>query len=323
MNDNRVRLEEAPMALSGQLEVFPLEEVLRLLARAHQTGCLRVEGPANGRIYLTAGSLSLVTVQSDDELRRQLIASGLTAEQSLGHVESGSGTLAEALAADVSPASLTEFVKEQCVENLYRVRQPRAGSFVFSLDAAPRYATGQSFDLEMLVSEADRRALEWQEIGRSLPDLAAPLGLVPTLDGDEVTLRAGAWRMLAALTGERSVRQVATVLGLTEFQAARAMSDLARQRLIGPVGGEESGPGRPMPADADSVSGWEPAEPLEPVAGASSPVERRGDSEAFLESVFGELDPGSGQDDDGDDPEGFGLLRQRGLGASFRDPAGN
>ena len=57
------------MTLSGNIESFPLSEVLRLAARAQQSGLLRVEsGGIHGRIYFSDGFLTYATTRDHDDL---------------------------------------------------------------------------------------------------------------------------------------------------------------------------------------------------------------------------------------------------------------
>ena len=59
------------MSLTGHIDVFPLEEVLRLLARSYKSGCLRVDAPdLHGRVFMNGGSVTFATVGSDEDLRR-------------------------------------------------------------------------------------------------------------------------------------------------------------------------------------------------------------------------------------------------------------
>ncbi len=223
------------MSLSGNLEIFPLEEVLRLLSRSHQSGCLRVEGHAAGRVYMENGSVSYACIDPDDAFRSVLIANGLVTDESLRRLEGSGGTLSEALSPDNSTSTLIDVIREQAVESLYRIRRPATGPFAFTVDTRPRYATGQSFDIEMLISEADRRAAEWGAIEEVVPDLDSPWRMVPQLDQESVQLSDSAWRFLAAMEGKASVGAIADRLGFTSFQAARTMAELARTRLVQPA----------------------------------------------------------------------------------------
>ena len=72
------------MSLTGNLEIFPMPEVLRLLSRSKKTGCLTVDAvETEGRIYLAGGAITFANTRSDDVFRQALINSGLVTEDSL------------------------------------------------------------------------------------------------------------------------------------------------------------------------------------------------------------------------------------------------
>lgn len=223
------------MSLSGKLEIFPLEEVLRLLARSRQDGCLQVDGPGAGRIYMESGSMTYASVEADDAIRGHLIASGIADEAGLSRLDVSGGNLAEALAPGAAGSALADLVREQCIESIYRIRRPATGDFQFLVDRHPRYPTGQSFDVEAIISESERRATEWADIETVVPDLATPWRMVPEIDEESVNLSDTAWRFLAAMDGACAVDELAGRLGLTTFQTARRMAELSRARLVEPV----------------------------------------------------------------------------------------
>lgn len=332
------------MSLSGNLELFPLEEVLRLLARSRQDGCLRVQNSDAGRIYMEGGALSFATVEGEDAIREQVQAAGLATEEALSRLEVSDGSLTEALAPGISSSALTELVREHSVESLYRIRRSGEGHFEFVADARPRYRTGQSFDIETLVAESDRRAAEWADIQTVVPDLSTTWRMVREIDEESVTLSDTAWRFLAALEGACSVENLAGRLGLTTFQTARHMAELSRAKLVEPVTVSE-----PQPVDFETETpAFESAQPVEdpdrswwneenepteeaptPIAGFDAADDLGSETEdietddSFLETVFSELEKSEQADasDVGEDDQGFGLLRRRGLGSAFRELA--
>jgi hypothetical protein len=308
------------MVLSGDLSVFPLEEVLRLLARTRRHGELRIDvsGPG-GRIYLSSGMLELATVSSDDDIRRQILNAGLTTEDGLRRVERGEATLAQVLSPGVPVAALADFVREISVESVYRIRKPGTGRFDFVLDARSPFPTGQELDIETVLREADRRAAEWADIETVVTDLRAPIRMVAELpDEQEVTLSASTWRILAALDGGAGIVDVADRLGLSEFRAAREVAGLLRAGLVEYVTAPVTTPvedptagwwqtARPEPQPAE-VAAEEPAE--------DTPEVREEEPEGgFLDAVFGQDDQSdeaeAGDDDDQEAGFGVGLLRRR------------
>lgn len=345
------------MSLSGKLEIFPLEEVLRLLARSQQDGCLRVEGSGAGRIYIEGGFLTYATVEGDDATRDHLLASGIATEEGLSRLDVSRGSLIEALAPSTAGSALTELIREQCVESVYRIRRPGSGHFEFLIDSHPRYATGQAFDVETVIAESERRAAEWADIETVVPDLSTAWRMIPEIDEESVNLSDTAWRFLAAMEGACSVDELAGRLGLTTFQTARRMAELSRARLVErlvvperPRSTFESGQvevapqpvvePEPFEEPTESPAPTEPAvapalepdrswwgeenddELLEPDE-SSTELEEKGPDGSFLETVFGELEKSEEPSEDDEDSEdgGFGLLRRRGLGAAFRELA--
>jgi len=236
------------MSLSGKLDVFPLEEVLRLLARSQQNGCLRVDGESAGRIYMEGGYLTYATVESDEVLRDRLVAAGVVTEEGLSRLDISRGTLTDAVAPSASASALTELVREHSVESLYRIRRPGTGAFEFVADANPRYPTGQTFDVESIIADAERRASEWADIETIVPDLTTLWRMVPEIEEESVNLSDTAWRFLAAMDGSCSVEALADRLGMTKFQTARRMAEMARAHLV-----------EPMPAPSYETPGYDTA----------------------------------------------------------------
>lgn len=336
------------MSLTGNLEVFPLEEVLRLLSRSRKTGCLRVDSPGvQGRIFLHNGAVTLATTGTDDELRRQVLNAGLVTDEDLRQADLSGASLAEILAPGVPAAALTDFVRELVVESLFRIRRPGRGAFDFVVDMTPRYVTGQTFDAEVAVSEADRRATEWADIETVVSDLNAPIRMVPELpDENTVTIAPSTWRILAALEGGASVRLIASALGLSEFRAAREMAALIRNRLVEMILPVSVSPAAPAPEPEDvwatPAPSWAAAEEVETTEGMEEPTEeirevvaeiaaedRTGgwwsqgveeeakaedvqgapaeEADRFLESVFTQLGDEEDAVTDTDDETGFGM----------------
>jgi hypothetical protein len=222
------------MTLTGNLEAFPLEEVLRMLARSRKSGCLRIDTvELQGRVFIAAGGLTFASTLSDDEFRRHILSSGLVEEPRFRKVELSGASLVDVLVDGASPSSLSDYVREHVVESLFRIRRKGRGTFDFALDVAPRYPTAQSFDVDVMLAEADRRALEWEEIEAVVPDGSIAMRMISELTDDEpVTLNAPTWKLLAALGSGASAVDLADRLGMTEFRASRDLSGLVRNGLV-------------------------------------------------------------------------------------------
>lgn len=249
------------MALTGNIEIFPLPEILRLLARSGKSGCLRVDtGEAGGRIYLRDGSMILATVSSDGEVLDQFAASGVVDLDRLAGRETVD--LSAAISDGKTPEELSDAVREHIIESLYRIRRPGRGSFEFLVDTDSRFRTGQEFDVEALVADSDRRAGDWADIERTIEDLDAPVRMALELSVTEVAVNAPTWRVLAVMEGGATIREIARHLGTTEFRAAREVAGLIRSALVEAV---PTVLGRPDPqivrADTESTPDWQSLRP--------------------------------------------------------------
>ena len=326
------------MSLTGNLEVFPLEEVLRLLARSRRDGCLRVTAEGTeGKVFLAGGSLVFATTEPDEAFRRSLAVAGVVADDRIGTLDAGHATVVEAAGEDRAGLA-HDFVRESIVESLYRLRKPARGSFDFVLEARPRYATGITYDVEVAVTEADRRAAEWADIESTIPDLRAAFTMAPRLTEDqEVTITPATWKLLAAFGGAGSISELADRLGSTEFRVAKEVAGLTRQGLIQasqPEPAAEVQAFAPEPEPEETTveetgyrGGWwheatTPVDVPSTPAGAVEPGEEveAEAADSVLEQVFSEIEEtGDEQEGEGDDGFGIGLLRRRRMGAITRD----
>jgi Domain of unknown function (DUF4388) len=259
------------MSLTGHLDVFPLEEVLRLLSRSYKSGCLRIDTPEqHGRVYLESGSLSFATITTDDDFRRQLAASGLVSDDGLRTIEVSGRSLTEVLTPGTGSHQFTDLVREEVVESLYRIRKPGRGQFVFNLDVAPRYRMDQSFDVELCVSEADRRAADWADIELVIPHIDVELqinGEAP--NGEPVTLAPNTWRLVAGFGGTATVRGLSERLGVSRFRVAKDLAGLIRAGLVEPVRPEVI---EPAPVVVESVPFEVPTEVASPYTPAAEVI---------------------------------------------------
>ncbi len=223
------------MALSGRLESIPLPEVLRLLARAGKTGCLRVEaGQMEGKLYLADGELTYSTTRRDDDLRADLLNAGfVTADQWL-LVERRERDLLDVLQPGRTVGELRDFLAEQGTEVVFRLQRPGRGTFDFADDERPRYESGQSVDIEKALAEAERRVAEWAEIEEVIPSTKHRLRMASSLPegARDVTVTAPTWRLLSALGGQGTVEDVAERIGSSDFVVAQALASMVRSGLV-------------------------------------------------------------------------------------------
>ncbi len=282
------------MSLAGNLEVFPLDEVLLMLTRSSKSGCLRIEAPSTqGRIYLQDGSITLSTVGTDEDFRRQLVLATLVDDDGLRNVENGTSTLLAEGLPSAPEGELEGFLREHSIESLHRIHRHRTGDFDFVVDLTPRYQTGLSIDPPTLLSLAERRAEEWAEIESVVPDLNARYRMIRRLPDDEaVTVNPSTWYILSALEGGTSVHGLAAALGVSSFKAAFELAHLARNELVEEVASKRNLRSQlAEEIEADSRGSGE-------VVGV--PV--GGDGDPFAEGPGDEWDGGEAQEASADQP---------------------
>ena len=303
------------MSLTGQLDVFSLEEVLRLLSRSSQSGCLRIGSPdLQGYVYFDAGCVALAMVgTADDHL--ELPDSRVVDEEGLRLAGADGIDFDNAGSENLQNHRVSDFFQDEVVESLYRIREQKGGEFVFDVDAVPRYRAPTSFDVEVCVSGMDLRAAEWADIEAAIPSIDTALRISPeTPNGEAVTLGPNTWRLVAGFEGEATVRTLADRLGMPRFRVAKDLTALVSKGLVevateaGPFARSQRSTLPPEASDhagaapeptvepPDSYNqGWwtEPVEPamVDPTAElAIDPGDAAGSSDPFLDRVFSQLE---------------------------------
>ncbi len=227
------------MALSGNLGFVPLEEVLRLLARAGQMGALEIEGESiNGRVFFSPRGIDLATTFADHDLRDHLVNSQYVAREQLIAAESDHSVM-ETVAAD--QPELVDLLREMTVESIYQLSHSGT-KFEVAENVTSPYGAPSSFDLESVLSDASRRADEWAEVEALLSDMAGVIHMKRDLgERDEVTVSRDAWKLLSELRSGSSVSEMAARLGTTEFWTAKVAADLTARDLLTPNGSPARG----------------------------------------------------------------------------------
>lgn len=220
----------AEVALSGNLGFVPLNEVLRLLARAGQKGAVDIQGDGTrGRIFFTRKGIALATTHEDDELRAHLINTQFVDAERLADAEAGKASLKTV--ADERP-EFVELLREMTVESIYQLSH---NGITFEVDenASTPYASPNPFELEAILTDSAKRANEWAEVEELLSDMAGMIRMKRDLgDRTEVTVSRDAWKLLSELKSGSSVSEMASRLGTTEFWTAKVASDLTSRELL-------------------------------------------------------------------------------------------
>jgi len=324
------------MALTGTLESIPLPEVLRMLARSRKSGCLRVDaGGLQGKVYLSDGWMTFATTRRDQDLRADLLSTGMVDEAGWKHVERRERGIAEILTEGYEPEDLTHFITEQITDVLFRLSRPGHGTFDFGEDVGPHYPTEQQINIEVCLDEAEKRIKQWRLIEEVIPGVNFRIRMVQILPDEarEVTITGDTWRLLSALSGQGTVEEVAARLGATDFQIAQVMAQMVRQGLLELVdhlaparysyGEDEEGdiaPDASAPDDEhpDEITILRPSS--EEDSDAVDPEPEADDAE-LLQSVLNDFTSDTEQESSEGTERSLG--RKRGLGALTRELSDN
>lgn len=216
------RNKELKVSLSGNLGFVSLDEVLRLLIRSGQRGCVSVRGNGiDGRVFVTRGGISLATTMTDEGLETLFRKSQLVDP---GQFSSGS--------LDSSDGEVIELIREVTVESIYRLNL-HGESFDVAEGAEARYGSPRPFELEQTLESSRKRLEDWAEVSQVVSNLDARISFLRDLgDREEVKIRRDAWKVLSEVGAGASVTQIARELGTTEFWAARVVARLVQDDLL-------------------------------------------------------------------------------------------
>ena len=214
--------------LQGDLESFPLADVVRLLKKTGRTGVLRVErGALTGRIFFVDGSLTYATTRDGDGSVAALARLGNRPERDRRGRNPGGRW----------PDPARPLILQQISEVLIRLAHGDSGQFWF-VEGVTTRAYGaekiQRFDVDEALEAAATRRSEWAKIVQIVPDTSIRFVVCPRLaEGvSEVVVDAMTWPILAAIGGGASIQEVAERLNLFELSAAGLVADLYQRGLI-------------------------------------------------------------------------------------------
>lgn len=236
------------MAIEGPLRELGIHDVFQLLDLSRKTGCLRVSSALRdneGQVHFRRGRVVAATIRSNPHLlgtvllrdgriteaelaAARTIQEGTTPHRRLGEILVEQGVL--------TARELDRYIRRQVETVTFELLSWQEGFFSFTDGDDDDVADGvTALAVESLLMEGARRLDEWTQIQQRIPHLGVtPLladlpedGSAPPLD-----LQPAEWEVLAAMDGERDLRQVATALNRGEFDVARTAFGLLSTGVI-------------------------------------------------------------------------------------------
>lgn len=193
------------MALEGSLDEFSLAEIIGLVERARRTGALEVHGThGDGTLYLRDGLLCA------------------------GEADDVTGPVA-------GPGPLRARLVDVC----FALLRAGGGTFRFVSGREPPWPADRPLDTDPVLAVAQRLADAWERIAMLVPSVDDRPALNDDLQREPLTLDRLAFRVLRAIDGSRTVRQIARELELAAVEAGAVTADLVAAgaaRIATPAG---------------------------------------------------------------------------------------
>lgn len=228
------------MTLNGTLEDFSPAGILKVLSADGRTGAARFGGPAGCTVYLHRGQLYFARNESTDEaLATALVRPGRLTADDWGRAIDASGErpmVGELLVRNgaIAPDLLASVVLSVVYDPLIELFRDGTGEFDFETDTVHWLGPFRAFPVDAIVGEVRKRVREVDEWTSAIPSLDCWVEARRTLPGSaaQVTLLREDWELVTALTGPRSIGELATELGRGAYSTARVVHRLQQAGLV-------------------------------------------------------------------------------------------
>lgn len=242
------------MAIEGPLQDIGIHDVFQLLDLARKSGRLRLYSAAReseGYVYFQSGAVVHATMRDNPHTLGVLLLKAGKATQAQLREAAGAQRqgdkrrLGEILIAQgvVTRRDVERYMRLQIETVVFDLFSWKEGSFTFTDgesddfvgDAAVRVSIGS------LLMEGARRIDEWSRMADRVPDALVIAKIAPLGDAPEsaIDLRPDEWEVLTMIDGERSVREIASSLGVSEFGVARTVYGMMSTGLLESAGRTE------------------------------------------------------------------------------------
>ena len=232
------------MAIEGPLQDISIHDVFQLLDLARKSGRLRVHSTVReneGEVWFQAGAIVHASMRDNPHtLGVLLLKGGKATDEQLGEARSlqvrgDRRRLGEILVGMgvVTRRDVDRFMRLQIETVVFELFSWKEGTFSFT-DETGEFEGAITVSTESLLMEGARRIDEWSRMADRLPDALVIPRLAPLRDGPEssIDLRPGEWEVLTMIDGARSLREIASFLGVSEFEVARTVYGMISTGLI-------------------------------------------------------------------------------------------
>ena len=234
------------MAIEGPLRELALSDVFQLLDLSRKTGVLTITHESRHRPAVVRFDRGAVTGaelgEAQERIGHLLLRAGKVTERHVeqarrAQVAAPGRPLGEILVeqGSVSADDVRRQLRFQIEEAVYALIQWKDGYFRFEESPAGQNGGGVGVRVptESLLMEAARRVDEWSTLEPKIPHMGVIPALVqdsaesPTLD-----LHPSEWEVLAEIDGVRTLKEIATGLGRSEFTIAKIVYGLVTTGVV-------------------------------------------------------------------------------------------
>jgi len=233
-------------ALSGDISVISIAEVLQLLDLQRQTGVLSIfTRQAEIALYVKMGRLEFAAsrgLRVEFRIGRYLVEDGAITREELNTVlenRAGSKRLLGELLIQLGMTTeehVRRALVRQTTELVYEVVRWKIGRFAFTVGADNLAATKAALGIETagLVMEGFRRVDEWRLIEGSFDFdevLYRDTVAIERL-GQDANLTRQERAVLSAIDGERTIREIVDLTGGSSFELCKILYQFLNSRLV-------------------------------------------------------------------------------------------
>ena len=234
------------MAIEGPLRELALSDVFQLLDLSRKTGVLTITHESRHRPAVVRFDRGAVTGaelgEAQERIGHLLLRAGKVTERHVeqarrAQVAAPGRPLGEILVeqGSVSADDVRRQLRFQIEEAVYALIQWKDGYFRFEESAAGQNGGGVGVRVptESLLMEAARRVDEWSTLENRIPNMAViPALVMDTADSPTLDLHPSEWEVLAEIDGQRTLKEIATGLGRSEFTIAKIVYGLVTTGVV-------------------------------------------------------------------------------------------
>ncbi len=233
------------MALKGSLKDFSIPDLFQLLNFGKKNGTLNLtRGQARGYICFRNGEVFFATTNwKRQSLGLKLLNAGIVSKAQidealqLQRTSARGQRLGQLLIREghITMSQLEVFIEEQIQDAVFEMLRWTDGDFDFQPGAVfPEEDIGLSISTEELIMEGSRRLDEWNRIEKKIPSLEAVFRMT-SMHGREaaqISLTPEEWMVLTHVDGDKDVRQIVELTGMSTLHACKILYGLLGAGLL-------------------------------------------------------------------------------------------